>query len=58
MKPPKAGSKRYKEILKRGCGGYFSDTLDGFEFDCEHGYGWECDHCPIVVENHFKGDEK
>ena len=46
MNPPKSG-KQYKEILKDGCGGYHDYWG---EFDCEHGYEWLCDDCPIVIE--------
>lgn len=46
MKPPKSG-KRYQEILNDGCGGYHDYWGD---FDCEHGYEWTCDDCPIVIE--------
>ena len=58
MNPPRRNSKKYKEILEKGCGGYFCDTINGFEYDCTHGYEWECDYCPIVIEKHFKGDKK
>ena len=33
MKP---NSKKWKEIIAIGCGGYWHETADGREFDCEH----------------------
>ena len=53
MSAPKRG-KKYKEVLERGCGGYRTWTDWGWEYDCEHDYDWECDNCPIVVEQHKK----
>lgn len=48
MKVPKEGSERYKEILRIGCGGHY-DEWNG-DYDCDHGYTWSCDDCPIVLE--------
>lgn len=47
--PPKEGSRKYKAIVKLGCGGYF-DYYG--EFDCGHYYEWECDYCPCCIEYH------
>ena len=49
--PPKEGTRRYKQVLNRGCGGYSYDTSDGMEYDCYH-YDWICDYCPIVIERY------
>jgi hypothetical protein len=50
-KPPKEGTKRYKEIVKRGCVGYRDEWLG--DYDCE--YGWECERCPVLLEE-WKND--
>jgi len=47
MNPPKRG-KKYKEVIERGCGLIYFE-YEG-DYDCEWKYEWECDHCPIVVE--------
>jgi hypothetical protein len=49
----KRNSKRYKEVLEAGCGGYESSTSDGTEFYCNHQYEWVCDNCPITREKHY-----
>ena len=51
MKVPKEGTKKYKEIVARGCGGYWENNSNAHEFDCEHGYDWDCDYCPCTTEN-------
>lgn len=50
MKIPKISSKRYKEIIEKGCGLYMSETWDGLEWDCSHNYDWVCDNCPCTIE--------
>lgn len=52
---PKKGSKGYDRVVNRGCGGY-RDYWG--EYDCDHGYGWGCDHCPWLLEREAKGGEK
>ena len=49
MNAPKRG-KKYQAVLDAGCGGYSTWTDWGYEYDCEHEYEWDCDYCPIVVE--------
>lgn len=49
--------KQYREVLEAGCGlekscGYDTDG------DCAHGYEWECDNCPIVIEQNEKADKQ
>lgn len=57
MNAPKRG-KKYQEVLNKGCGGYqCGNPIDGYDFDCEHDYEWDCDNCPIVVEI-MKKEEK
>ena len=55
MKPPKRGSKKYKEILELGCGGWY-DEWNG-DYDCHHPYDWSCDDCPIVIEKYYIQEE-
>lgn len=55
MNVPREGSKRWKEILEMGCGGHYD--REG-EFDCDNGYDWDCEDCPVCVENIRKGDNK
>lgn len=52
---PKKGTKGYDRVVSRGCGGY-RDYWG--EYDCDHGYGWGCDHCPWLLEHEVKGGEK
>lgn len=52
MKAPKKSSKRYNEILRIGCGGEY-DEWNG-DYDCSHGYTWNCEECPIVVESEYE----
>lgn len=33
--------------MERGCGGRRISTMDCEDFDCDHGYLWECDKCPM-----------
>ena len=48
MNPPKRkNSKRWKEIVALGCGGY--RTWEG-DYDCKHPYDWPCDDCPCGIE--------
>ena len=49
MRAPRKNSKLYKEVLKAGCGGTY-DEWKG-DYGCEHKYEWECDQCPIVLNN-------
>lgn len=51
MKRPRKGSKAYKEIVAGGCKGYKYWTDCGYEHDCGGDYDWDCDYCPVVVEN-------
>jgi hypothetical protein len=48
MKTPRKGSKRYKEIVKFGCGLYY-DEWNG-DYDCGNRYEWDCDYCPCSIE--------
>ena len=32
-----------------GCGGHWTDTPNGRDFDCENGYIWGCDQCPCCI---------
>ncbi len=57
MKAPKIDSKRYKEIVKRGCKLERTQTEYGYELDCGHDYKWFCEDCPCVIEKH-KNDYK
>ena len=41
---PDRGSKGYHRVAARGCS--CSERHDG-EFDCDHGYTWSCDDCPV-----------
>ena len=49
-----------KAIISIGCGGHrIGNPTDGYDFDCEHEYEWDCDNCPIVVrEQDYERDEK
>ena len=47
---PEPDSKGYQRVVMRGCGGYVTQTSDGDDYDCGHGYAWMCDHCPVVEE--------
>ena len=49
MAVPKRG-KRYKEIVEKGCSGYFVSNSDYQEWECGDEYEWECDMCPVVIE--------
>jgi hypothetical protein len=40
VKLPKRGSKEYREIVLKGC--------HSFEDDCDHGYTWICEYCPVI----------
>ena len=52
----KEGSRRWKEVLKIGCGGYYDP--DG-EFECEHDYEWDCGYCPcFITYQRLKWQEK
>ncbi len=51
MKPPRKKSKAYKEIVKLGCLMERHWTDCGYEYDCGGEYEWDCDYCPVVVEN-------
>jgi hypothetical protein len=42
--------KQIKKVQDIGCGGEWSETDNGPEFDCEHQYDWTCDHCPCNME--------
>jgi hypothetical protein len=46
MKAPKRG-KKFKEIVDRGCGLKYYE-YEG-DYDCTHGYDWECDECPAAL---------
>jgi len=52
MKPPKMGTKRFKEIVAKGCGGHWTYSSNGDDFDCEFEYDWIWDDCPIVTNQH------
>lgn len=39
-----------KSIKAHGCGHCVTDTSDGCEHDCEHGYPWVCDQCPVFAK--------
>jgi hypothetical protein len=52
MKAPKHGTKRYKAVMKAGCGGY-QDPYDG-DYDCTHDYEWSCDECPVCYEVQYR----
>ena len=43
--------EEYKAVLGRGCAWEKSggEDTDG---DCGHGYEWDCDRCPIIIEEH------
>lgn len=45
--PTSPHGRKWKAILKLGCGG--SRDYWG-EYDCDHGYTWSCDYCPIVLQ--------
>lgn len=50
MYEPLPGSKGYKRVLDRGCGG----TKDYYgEFDCCHNYPWYCEDCPINTDRYY-----
>jgi len=52
----KEGSRRWKEVVKLGCGGYYD--REG-EFNCGHDYNWDCDYCPCCIEhNRSKWEEE
>lgn len=44
------GSRGWKRVVARGCGGRTYDTMDGPDFTCDHGYAWTCEECPWGVE--------
>lgn len=46
----KGARRRYREVLKLGCKLEWSHTMDGSECECGHYYKWDCDHCPVVIE--------
>jgi len=48
-KVPKETSIRYSKILDLGCSWEY-DPYNG-DGDCGHGYPWDCDYCPVVIEN-------
>ena len=49
LRKMKKNSKKWKEVLALGCGGIWSETQDGREFDCENGYSCGCDSCPCCI---------
>lgn len=49
MTTPKRG-KKYKEIVEKGCSGYYISTTEYHEWECGDEYEWECDDCPVVIE--------
>jgi hypothetical protein len=49
---PVNGTKRFEQIVSLGCGGYYQETSDGTEFDCDHGYDWDCENCPCFSVSH------
>jgi hypothetical protein len=51
----KRNSKKWKEVLAIGCGGYCTNTTNGMDYDCEHRYDWNCDDCPCCI---VKQEEK
>lgn len=34
-------------IIDRGCGGQKIEGVDGTDYDCKHGYSWDCSECPV-----------
>jgi len=48
--PPKKNSQKYKKIASLGCKLEYSNTDWGEEYDCGHGYEWDCDYCPCTIE--------
>jgi hypothetical protein len=46
----------YNKVLKRGCG-YEASSGEDTDGDCGHGYEWDCDHCPIVLEQDDSTEE-
>ena len=46
----KRNSKKWKEVIAMGCGGYCIDTPNGKDYDCEHSYSWDCNNCPCCIE--------
>lgn len=51
----KRNSKKWKEVLERGCGGYCTNTTNGMDYGCKHEYDWNCDDCPCCI---VKQEEK
>lgn len=37
----------YERVIKLGCGLEISWTAWGDEYDCGHGYTWDCESCPV-----------
>lgn len=52
--PPLPGSRGFLRVLSRGCGGVMHDTPWGRDFDCDHGYTWNCDDCPLVRQQQIE----
>ena len=46
---PARDSKGWIRIIERGCGGHMHETSCGQEFDCDHGYTWNCEECPVGI---------
>jgi|GEM_PF-7096711 len=46
---PERDSKGWIRVINRGCGGREFNTPDGRDFDCDHGYAWICEDCPIGI---------
>lgn len=44
---PERDSKGWHRIILRGCGGSY-DAMNG-DYDCDHGYTWACEECPIGI---------
>ena len=43
--------EKYQAVLDAGCDWEPSGGQDTDD-DCGHVYDWECDNCPIVIEQH------
>lgn len=56
QEPPEAGTQRYQEIVKIGCGLHY-DEWNG-DYDCLHHYGWSCEECPVAQQAQKHGDER
>jgi hypothetical protein len=44
------GTKKYKDIIAKGCGLEFF-PYEG-DYDCSHGYEWYCEDCPMTQDYH------